>query len=117
MLPETDAEHDREGDQRHNAGKRELAWDSEGGRGRDDAEGHVAHQVREQQEYEGGESPRQISLAVRADAYIDHVVDEADQAFDSDLPAAGDKLPLHTAEHEQPDGRQDDERPQGAVRE
>ena len=32
-----------------------------------------------------------------------------------DLPAAGHELALHSAEHEQPDQREDDEHPQGAV--
>ena len=64
----------------------------------DNAEGHVAHEVREQQEDEGGEHPRQVLLAFGADARVDHVVDEADQPFDRDLPAAGDQLALHPAD-------------------
>ena len=115
VLPETDAEHDREADQRHDAGEGELAGDGERVRRGDDAERHVAHQIGEQQEDEGGEHPRQILLAFGADAGVDHVVDEADQPLDRDLPAAGDQLALHPAEHEHPDRAEHDQRPQRAV--
>ena len=115
VLPEADPEHDREGDDRHDAGEGELAGDGERVRRGDDAERHVAHQVGEQQEDEGGEDPRQILLAFRPDVDVDHVVDEADQPLDRDLPAAGDQLALHAAEHEQPDRAEHDQRPQRAV--
>ena len=115
VLPEADPEHDREGDQRHHAGEGELAGDGERVSAADDSERHVAHEVREQQEDERREHPRQVPLTLGADARPDHVVDEADQPFDRDLPAAGDQLPLHAAEHEEPDRAEHDEGPQGAV--
>ncbi len=115
VLPEADAEHDGEADQRHDAGDRELTGDGEGMRARHHGEGHVAHQVREQQEDEGGEHPRQVLLALGPDAGVDHVVDEADQPFDRDLPAAGHELAPHPAEHEEPDRAEHDQHPQRAV--
>ena len=53
VLPEADAEHDREGDQRHDAGEGELAGDGERMSRGDHAERHVAHEIGEQQEDEG----------------------------------------------------------------
>src|SRR5206468_6040696 len=117
VLPEADAEHNRETDQRHDAGESELAGDGERMRLADNAEGHVAHEVGKQQKDEGGEHPRKVLLAFRADAGVDHVVDEADQPFDHHLPAPRNELAPHSAEHEEPDRAEHDQRPQRAVSE
>ena len=115
VLPETDTKHDREGDQRHDAGEGELRGNCEGVSAGDDPDRHVADEVREEQEDERGEHPRQELLALGPDADVHHVVDKGDQPLDGDLPAAGDQLALHPAEHEQPDHAQDDQRPQRAI--
>jgi len=115
VLPEAYAEYDREADQRHDAGEGELAGDGERVRRADHTKGHVAHQVREQEEDECGKDPGQIFLALGADARVDHIIDEADQSLDRYLPAPGDQLALHSAEHEDPDRAKHDQRPQRAV--
>src|SRR5206468_8057691 len=61
------------------------------------------------------EYPREIFAALWPDAGVDHVVDKADQPFNHDLPASGNQLALHSAEHEQPDREEHDQRPQRAV--
>ena len=53
-------------DQRHDAGEGELAGDRERMSAGDDAERHVADEVREQEEDEGGEDPRQDTSCPRA---------------------------------------------------
>ena len=84
-------------------GDRELAGDGEGMDARNDPERHQAHQIGKQDEDEDGEYPRHVFAPFGADIGVEHVGDEAGDAFDRDLPAAGDQLTLHPAEHEHPD--------------
>ncbi len=82
-------------------GDREVARHGEGMQA-EQAERHQADHVEHQDEHEKREDIRRIFPAFGADIRIHHAGNEAGEAFDGDLPATGDELALHPADHEDP---------------
>ena len=115
VLPETDDQNDREADCRKQAGYGELASHGERVDAGDDAERHHAEKIGKQDEHEQGEDPRRIFPAIGANAVGDDIVDKADYAFNHHLPATGNQLALHSADHEHVKQPEDDEHPQCTI--
>jgi hypothetical protein len=116
VLPETDREDDREAHNRHRTGDHEMAGHGER-MAAHDADRHKAKHIGEQDEHEDRKHEGDIFLTLRSDARRNHIVYEAGQPLNGELPAAGDQLALHAAPHEQPDRDKRNHHPHGGVRE
>src|SRR3546814_8852681 len=76
--------------------------------------GHEADHVQHQDEHEEREDVGRIFTAFGADIGVHHAGNEAGEALDGDLPATGNELALHSADHEYPEQEARDHHPHRA---
>jgi hypothetical protein len=115
VAPETDHQHDTEAEEGQKRGERDMARHGERMPTGHDTERKQADQVGKQQEHEQREDVGDELLALRPDVRLHHIHDEAGHALDRGLPAAGDQLALHSAQHEQPQQSCRDEHEQSRI--
>ena len=113
VAPETDDQDDREAQDREKTGDREVARHGEGMQA-EQAEGHEADHVQHQDEHEQREDIGRIFAAFGADIGVHHAGNEAGEALDGDLPATGNELALHPADHKDPQEQAGDHHPHRA---
>src|SRR3982751_2131994 len=94
VPPEADDQNDREAENGQDAGYAELAGDRERMPAGDDGKRQQSGKGRTQDEGEERKDVGDELPALRADVHLDHVVDEASEAFHSHLPPAGHQLSL-----------------------
>src|SRR5512139_2010299 len=112
VAPEADDQDDREAHDGEDAGDAEMAGRGERMEPRHDADRHQPEKVRDQDEHEQRKDVGGELAPLGADVRVDHVADEAGEAFDGDLPPAGNQLALHAAQHEDPQNNQGQHHPQ-----
>src|SRR3546814_2834610 len=78
------------------------------------SERHEADHVQHQDEHEEREDIGRIFAAFGADIGVHHAGNEAGEALDGDLPATGNELALHPADHKDPEQEARDHHPHRA---